>query len=100
MLLSVNSGYRAVYEFLDRYWRLTLDEELACLLSSMDPTIPSDGMPIDETHVLNWIEYIKKGDMLKEEFTAIECFDAMIGFVNHQISGMGLYAPKMFYFCI
>ncbi len=82
-----------MYQFLDKYWeeidsnekRQDLDD-LGGLLGSMDPTLWSDGMPVDKGLVADWEEISQKKDYMTE----IESYSLMIQFLEKQLDWLKL----------
>ena len=61
MILTERSAFDAMRAFLEEWWQLTNhDEQLGILLSAMDGSLTSDGLPIDPAVWSSWLACCEK----------------------------------------
>jgi hypothetical protein len=61
--LTIEQGFGAMFEFLERYWKRGKSDEIAMLLGSM--AIQSDGRPADPALWADWLTSCEKARNLK-----------------------------------
>jgi hypothetical protein len=84
--LTYWQGYLSMFHFLDKYYHRTKLDDLGALLGSMNPFLFEGGLPADEVIATDWLDTIKKDDILKEDLEVGECFEFMIQFLKYQES--------------
>ena len=72
--------YLAIFDFLNRYWQRTQNDELGSLLGDMSPYLWGDDLiPIDQAIVANWEEIA--GSKGKVDVTEEVGFKFMVDFL-------------------
>lgn len=78
------SAYKTMFNFLDKYWETNRLDDLALLLGSMNPTILGDDHPVDDKIFLDWLDIIKRDNILTEEVDMQDGFNCMILFLKEE----------------
>jgi len=95
--LTVKEAYQAMYRFLDRWFRMTMNDEVAVLLSAMSTL--SDGMTADPAIWSDWVDAVEQattgvvdvgvhvGDDGEGLLTVEEAYRAMCQFLASWFNG-------------
>jgi hypothetical protein len=58
MLLTEKAAFEAMRRLLEEWWEITgRGDEIGLLLSAMDGSLTSDGLPIDRAVWASWLRY-------------------------------------------
>jgi hypothetical protein len=63
--MDAKLAYKAMVRFLENYWKVGQEEEIAVLLSSMSLEIFQDGKPADPAMWSDWLQAI--ADVMAEQ---------------------------------
>lgn len=84
MVLTYWQGYLAMFYFLDELYLKYKWDDLGVLLGAIDPFLFDGGLPMDEAEVIDWLDIVKKEDILKEELTEEVNFIFMQNFILYK----------------
>lgn len=84
MKLTYWSGYLAMFYFLDKAYFKYKWDDLGVFLGAIDPFIFEGGLPMDQNEVIQWLDIVKKDDILVEKLNEDETFVCMQNFIAHK----------------
>lgn len=83
--LTILQAYDVMTDFIEKYWKKTGCDEIACLLSDMSKDVWADGSTGDPAIWGEWEESVQRVVGSLQELTIKEAYESMVRFLGQYI---------------